>query len=124
MRIASGHGLVLAACMALAWWKAAMPMHFALVLAFGLLLHLATTGRMPWLNARPLVFLGAISYPLYLIHQNVGLIALNALGAVTGSAWLRISITIAGCITLAWFISITIERPAMRWIRDKLRPAV
>jgi peptidoglycan/LPS O-acetylase OafA/YrhL len=117
----SGHSLVLLACAAMAWWKAVIPMHFALTLGFGLLLHLATTGRLPWLNAKPLVFLGAISYPLYLIHQNIGLVVLDALGRFTDSAWLRLLITIAMSILLAWLISIFIERPSMRWIRDKMR---
>ena len=116
-----GHGLVLVACGAMAWWKAESQMHLAIVLGFGLLLHLATTGRLPWLNTRPLIFLGAISYPLYLIHQNIGLIALDKLHDVTHSGWLSFSITTAGCIVLAWLISIAIERPAMRWIRDRTR---
>jgi len=116
-----GHTLVLLACAALAWWKADSQVHFAFVLGFGLLLHLATTGRLPFLNAKPLVFLGAISYPLYLIHQNIGLVLINALGAVTQSAWLRLGITVAATIVLAWLISIFIERPSMRWVRDKLR---
>ena len=93
----------------------------AFVLGFGLLLHLATTGWLPFLNAKPLVFLGAISYPLYLIHQNIGLVLLNALGAVTDSAWLRLGITVAAMIVLAWVISVCIERPSMRWVRDRMR---
>ena len=116
-----GHTLVLVACGALAWWKAAFPLHFAFVLGFGLLLHLATTGWLPFLNAKPLVFLGAISYPLYLIHQNIGLVLLNALGGVTDSAWLRLGVTVAAMIMLAWVISVCIERPSMRWMRDRMR---
>lgn len=116
-----GHTLVLAACAALAYWKATFPMHFAFVLGFGLLLHLATTGWLPFLNAKPLVFLGAISYPLYLIHQNIGLVLLNALGSFATSAWLRLGITIIAMVVLAWLISIFIERPSMRWVREKLK---
>jgi peptidoglycan/LPS O-acetylase OafA/YrhL len=116
-----GHTLVLLACAALAYWKATFPLHFPLVVGFALLLHLATTGWLPFLNAKPLVFLGAISYPLYLIHQNIGLMFLNALGSVTESAWLRLGITITAMVVLAWLISVCIERPSMRWIRDKTR---
>jgi peptidoglycan/LPS O-acetylase OafA/YrhL len=116
-----GHTLVLLACAALAYWKATFPLHFPLVVGFALLLHLATTGWLPFLNAKPLVFLGAISYPLYLIHQNIGLVFLNALGSVTESAWLRLGITITAMVVLAWLISVCIERPSMRWIRDKTR---
>lgn len=35
---------------------------------FGLVL----AGKMKWLNNRFLLFLGSISYPLYLVHQNIG----------------------------------------------------
>lgn len=116
-----GHTLVLLACAALAWWKADSLAHFAFLLSFGLLLHLATTGLLPFLNAKPLVFFGAISYPLYLIHQNIGLVLLNALRTVMASTWLRLGITVAAMVLLAWLISVLIERPSMRWVRDKLR---
>ncbi|WP_395744975.1 acyltransferase family protein [Prosthecobacter sp.] len=117
----AGHSLVLLVCGAIAWWKAESQLHFALVLAFGLLLHLATTGRLPFLNAKVLVFLGAISYPLYLIHQNIGLILLNALGAVTTSAWMRLGVTVVAMVLLAWVISVCIERPSMKWVREKMK---
>jgi peptidoglycan/LPS O-acetylase OafA/YrhL len=116
-----GHTLVLVACGALAFWKSAFPLHFAFVVGFALLLHLATTGWLPFLNAKPLVFLGAISYPLYLIHQNIGLVLLNALGGVTDSAWLRLGVTVAAMVTLAWVISVCIERPSMRWVRERMK---
>lgn len=116
-----GHTLVLLVCGALAWWKAAFAIHFPLVVGFALLLHLATTGWLPFLNARPLVFLGAISYPLYLIHQNIGLVMLDALGAVTQSPWLRLGITTVSMVVLAWVISVWIEKPSMRWVRERLR---
>lgn len=42
----------------------------ALVLAVAV--WAAASGRLPFLRLGPLVWLGAVSYPLYLIHQNVG----------------------------------------------------
>ena len=33
---------------------------------------LVSTGRAGWLRQRPLLWLGTISYPLYLLHENIG----------------------------------------------------
>ena len=38
---------------------------------------LAVSGRLKMLNLKPLVFLGSISYSLYLLHQNIGYIIIN-----------------------------------------------
>jgi peptidoglycan/LPS O-acetylase OafA/YrhL len=43
-------------------------------------LYLLAAGRLRWLHTRPLLFLGAISYPLYLVHQHVGFVVLRGLG--------------------------------------------
>ena len=49
--------------------------------------------------------------------DDARLVLLNALGAVTDSAWLRLGVTVAAMILLAWVISVCIERPSMRWVR-------
>jgi peptidoglycan/LPS O-acetylase OafA/YrhL len=38
----------------------------------------ATRSWLRWLEVRPLLFLGTISYSLYLIHQNIGYVVLRA----------------------------------------------
>jgi len=80
-------------------------------------LYLATSGRLAVVAARPLVFLGAISYPLYLTHQNIGYVLLRATGeaGIPPAAGIAMAITLS--ILLAWLIARWVERPAMSAIR-------
>jgi peptidoglycan/LPS O-acetylase OafA/YrhL len=84
------------------------------VAAFALVL----TGRASLLRARPLVWLGGISYSLYLVHNVAGralLIRLQDAGwppeAAFGAALLL-------AVLAAAIINTTVERPALRAIRD------
>ena len=68
-----------------------------------------------------LVWLGTISYPLYLLHENIGWsvqLRLGALGISTDGA-----VLVALAISLAMATALTrwVEQPAMRWIRTNYR---
>jgi peptidoglycan/LPS O-acetylase OafA/YrhL len=80
---------------------------------FGLL----TTRKLSFLANRPLLFLGAISYSLYVVHQNIGYLIIRhatEIGIPTNAA---ILVAIISVIALATLITYRIERPAQRWIR-------
>jgi peptidoglycan/LPS O-acetylase OafA/YrhL len=84
----------------------------------GLLVHGAARGRLPLLASRPLVALGRVSYPLYLLHQALGwwvIVSLQQAGL--GSA-LSIVIAIALSVGAAFVLHRTIEVPAMAALRD------
>ena len=78
--------------------------------AIALLIHLAVTqaGRWPyrWLNTRPLVYLGTISYTVYLSHQ---LILLGLERHLPSWSWL--GLTVAGA-ALTWAVA----EPMRRWV--------
>jgi peptidoglycan/LPS O-acetylase OafA/YrhL len=99
--------------MALAALASAGPLNMLLMLLFGALL------RWPprWLNTAPLIWLGALSYPLYLVHQNIGYVIIRACG---GGA-LGVLAALAGALLLAWCINTRVERPLIRAIRDTYR---
>lgn len=92
---------------------------FALVLAaivFG-----AATGRLPILSTRLLVWLGTISYTLYLVHENIGwsiMLRLRDLGWGTDMVVLS---AIAISLALASAVTYLVERPAMAGIRKWYR---
>ncbi len=79
----------------------------------------ALRGFLDPLCTRPLLWLGAISYPLYLIHENVGwsiLIRLYAYGLTPIQA---VSTTVALAVLLASALHVLVEDPAMNAIRRK-----
>lgn len=74
-------------------------------------------GYLRWIIAKPLVFLGVISYPLYLIHQYVGYTLMQQLAMRGWPADLNCLLAILLALMLATLISLGVERPSMRWIR-------
>ena len=84
--------------------------------AFFAAFYALAADRLTWLAARPLVFLGAISYSLYLVHQNIGYTVMRALGSFPRP--LQIAAAVALAVLLASALTFFIERPALRAIRD------
>lgn len=71
---------------------------------------------------RPLVvYFGAISYSLYLIHQNIGYVVLRKMYGLDFQPLAAIASAAAVSLALATFITYAIERPAMRAIRSAWR---
>jgi peptidoglycan/LPS O-acetylase OafA/YrhL len=88
-------------------------------LGFALLVGLAIFGYIPVLRSRPMVFLGAISYSLYLTHQYAGYVLINKLEAAGVNANIAIPITIAVAIAFAAGLRKTVEQPSLRVIRNR-----
>lgn len=92
-----------------------------LALAFGLLVYTAALGRLRMLDTRLFLWLGAISYPLYLIHENMGWsIQLQALARgipFEGTVLLVLAFSLAVATALTRWV----EQPALRWIRTRYR---
>lgn len=63
------------------------------------------------------LWLGAISYPLYLIHRLPGYAFLDWMNARHVSHLLSFGLAFAGALVLAQLLSMLVERPAMRWLR-------
>jgi peptidoglycan/LPS O-acetylase OafA/YrhL len=69
--------------------------------------------------ARPIfVFLGAVSYTLYLLHQSIGFILIAHLESAGMKPLLSVAATSVAMLALAALLTFAVERPAMRAIRD------
>ena len=87
-------------------------------LGFGALVGAAALGRVPLLGGRLFVWLGAISYPLYLLHENIGWsLMLQLTGTLGLPADLALVVTLALVLALSDLVSRLVERPAMAMIR-------
>jgi peptidoglycan/LPS O-acetylase OafA/YrhL len=87
--------------------------------ALAVALLLAVEGRMPLLTCRPLVALGAISYTLYLVHQNIGYVVIRECQAWGATPGLAIAAAILVALALASWLHRLVERPAMNWLRGR-----
>ena len=75
-------------------------------------------GRLGWLRQRLLIWLGAISYPLYLIHQHLGYALIARLEALGAGPWLALVLTIAAALAASEAIHRWVEAPSLGAIRQ------
>lgn len=94
-------------------WKSVLLATFF----FGIF-YLISYSSLKLLRLPVLIFLGRISYPLYLIHQFIGYIIMNTIRPMFGeSVLLMTSIPIVICVLLAWAVSSWIEYPLIHMSR-------
>jgi peptidoglycan/LPS O-acetylase OafA/YrhL len=94
--------------------------YLPLAIAFTALVWFAISRHGKWLALRPLVFLGVISYPLYLVHVVLGF-AVIRWGVALG--WSTIEgVAAAGVVSLimATLLHYFVEAPGGRWVRNAL----
>ena len=86
------------------------------------------------LNGRGFLFLGRISYSMYLVHWFFVIYVMDHWGKLTGllgttpaqSFWILLAFTVVGTLLAATVFNVLVERPAIRWGRrlsDRLTPA-
>lgn len=82
-----------------------------------LLFQLFISGKLSRLAIKPMVFLGTISYSLYLTHQNIGIIAMTYLHSLNVSPFLAFFVPLLFALLTASLITYGIEKPAMDYMR-------
>lgn len=93
----------------------------ALALAFTALLYLAASGRLPVLHFAGLIWLGEISYTLYLLHENIGWALMLKMKAAGLDTNLSIALALLASFALASCLTRLVEKPAMAWIRARYK---
>jgi peptidoglycan/LPS O-acetylase OafA/YrhL len=84
-------------------------------------MYAATVGHLKLASSKVLLFLGAVSYPLYLLHEYLSytfMIHAEAMGVPSMAAVL---IAMSGSVLLAYLVHKKAEEPAMAWIRRSYR---
>jgi peptidoglycan/LPS O-acetylase OafA/YrhL len=88
---------------------------------FLVVFYRAIQGKFFILKSRFFIFLGAISYPLYLIHQNIGFIGIEKLEKLGVNSNISILLVISALIPLSVAINLLVEIPSTQWIRNRYR---
>lgn len=91
---------------------------FILFFFFYSVFFLIISGRLKILNIKPLVFLGSISYSLYLLHQNIGYIIINKTYELQLNPVFGVFSAIFVSVVLATLFMKFIEKPVLRVIRE------
>jgi peptidoglycan/LPS O-acetylase OafA/YrhL len=81
----------------------------SLVTACFVLMLLVATRKTGWIGRRNWVVLGALTYPLYLVHQSIGYVIFNHLYPAV-DAHLLLWGTVAVMIAVAWVINVHVEQ--------------
>ncbi len=81
--------------------------------------YLFILGRLSWLSWKPLLFLGKISFPLYLLHQNIGYVIMNYTRPyLSDYPIIFLLLPISVIMLAAWLAHKYIELPSMTWLRS------
>lgn len=94
-----------------------LPMAGVALVLWGVVL-LAARGRLSFLRLPLVAWLGSISYPLYLLHENIGWSLLLKAQAAGWNPWLAIVLVLTAVVVLADLTTRWVEQPAMRAIRS------
>ncbi|MCP5388023.1 MAG: acyltransferase [Novosphingobium sp.] len=90
-------------------------------LACTILFALLAERRLSWLGHPGLLWLGALSYPLYLVHQNIGYAVMQQVEAQGGAPALATGAALFAVFLLALAIHKAIEQPSLAAIRGAWR---
>lgn len=89
-----------------------------LILAFFVIFLLIALGKTQFFSSPHLVKLGILTYPLYLIHQNIGFIIFHEVGDSV-NRYVLLAALVLIMMMAAWLIHKLIEQPLGKWM-DKL----
>jgi peptidoglycan/LPS O-acetylase OafA/YrhL len=90
-------------------------------LASAALFALLAEGHMGWLRHPALIWLGGMSYPLYLLHQNIGYSVMFSLAKRGVPAWQGAIAAFVVAMSLAILVHRLFEQPAFALIRTSWR---
>ncbi|HEY9374432.1 acyltransferase [Streptomyces sp.] len=92
----------------------------ALVTVFYLLVLAVALRKLEWVSWKWLTTAGALVYPLYLLHEELGWAVIRELYERGLGPWPTLAVTTVGLIVLAWLTHVLVEKPSVRWLKGRL----
>lgn len=90
------------------------------VCLFHFIFSLMIFDKLSWFRSHWAIKIGALTYPLYLIHQNIGFIIFTQFGEVINK-YLLLGITISILLIASWFIHTKVEKKLGPTLKKILR---
>ncbi len=112
-----GRLALVGACLATQIWIDSEPETVICVVSFFGMFILLVCGALSSIATRPMVFIGTVSYSLYLIHEVIGAVLIPRLSSVLPNAFVLCTLPFALSMVVASAITYGIERPALTAIR-------
>lgn len=79
---------------------------------------LAVAGYLDILANKPLLWLGSLSYALYLVHQNIGYGVIGWSYSAGMPGWAGVALALLVSLILACLIHYAVEKPTLAWFRS------
>ncbi|MFA1540973.1 acyltransferase family protein [Actinomadura monticuli] len=95
----------------------------AVITAIFAVMILVATGRLRSLRWSRLTVLGALTYPLYLLHSQLALPLLDALYPGL-DRWAALAVVLAASLVGAYAVHRLVERPGAAWMRARLHASL
>ncbi|WP_119726964.1 acyltransferase family protein [Thermomonospora amylolytica] len=128
-------GLIITCCWALAayyrstivneelvWPGVWAHVTIAVVTVIFIIMALVATRRLSWLRWRGFTVLGALTYPLYLLHETLGRVLVEKLRPHMDN-WELLGLCIVVSLTVSYLVYRLVETPAQRWMKPRLKAA-
>lgn len=91
------------------------------VLIFYLMFYLLIMDKLAIIKNEGLIWLGNISYCLYLLHQFIGFVVIHQLMALGLGHTASALLTLMGVLVFAHILHKKVEQPILRYMRNRLR---
>lgn len=98
------------------WWGMAI-----MLAGLAGLVALALHGPTGWISPRAATrwgALGALTYPVYLLHENVGLVLMDRFDWV--DRWVLLGLLLVGLIGVCWLVTKAYEDPVVAWLKRRI----
>ncbi len=77
--------------------------------------------RPAWLQHRILIFLGTLSYPIYILHQNIGYCVIKTCYQANLSGYVGVTAAVVFSLGASWLVYQFIDVPMGDWLRKCYR---
>lgn len=104
------------------WAYPQWPMTAAIAVFF-VLMALVALHKLDWVRWRWLATLGALTYPVYLLHQNIGYTVIAYLLRYL-SFWPSLGLGLAVILLLSYLVQRFVEKPGQRWLSKGIKQSL